>query len=121
MYSKGALSKIFLLFILGLTPGFEQKEKLPNVLFILVDDLGYHDLGFTGSEIYQTPNIDQLASQSLSFGKAYSSYPRCVPSRYGMITGTYPVNEDNGYLAGIPEEKNFIRHMAAAGYHTSYV
>jgi len=78
-------------------------------------------LAFTGSRIYQTPNIDQLAAQSVSFAQAYSSYPRCTPSRYGMMTGTYPVNEDHGNLSGIPAEQNFVKIFTAAGYRTSYV
>lgn len=97
----------------------KQTEK-PNILFIHVDDLGYYDLGFTGSKIYQTPNIDALAKASLTFENAYSSYPRCTPSRYGLMTGTYPVNEDHGYLAGIDDNKNFVKILKNAGYETHY-
>ena len=93
----------------------------PNILIIHTDDLGYHDLSFTGSQLYNTPNIDKLAKQSVSFTNAYSSYPRCTPSRYGMMTGTYPVNENKGYLGGIPEDKNFIKQFNNSGYSTSYV
>lgn len=96
-------------------------QEKPNILIIHTDDLGYHDLSFTGSQLYDTPNIDQLAKEAVSFTNAYSSYPRCTPSRYGMITGTYPVNENKGYLGGIPEEKNFIKQFKKAGYNTSYV
>jgi len=96
-------------------------QKKPNILIIHTDDLGYHDLSFTGSQLYDTPEIDQLAKESVSFTNAYSSYPRCTPSRYGMITGTYPVNENKGYLGGIPEDKNFIKQFKKAGYNTSYV
>lgn len=99
----------------------KSDDKKPNILFIHVDDLGYHDLSFTGSKIYQTPNIDKLASESLTFQKAYSSYPRCTPSRYGMITATYPVNEDSGHLAEISPDKNFVKILDTDGYQTSYV
>ena len=57
-------------------------QTKPNILVILVDDLGYHDLSVHGSKIYQTPNIDKLATESVSFTKAYANYPRCVPSRF---------------------------------------
>lgn len=96
-------------------------QKKPNILIIHTDDLGYHDLSFTGSQLYDTPNIDQLAKDAVSFTNAYSSYPRCTPSRYAMMTGMYPVNENKGYLGGIPESKNFIKQFKNAGYTTSYV
>lgn len=99
----------------------ENLGSKPNVVVIIADDLGYHDLGFYGSEIYDTPNIDRLASESLSFQYSYSSYPRCTPSRYGMITATYPVNENYGNLSQIPDESNFIKHFDNKGYQTSYV
>ena len=96
-------------------------QNRPNILIIHTDDLGYHDLSSTGSVLYNTPNIDGLAKESVSFTNAYSSYPRCTPSRYGMITGTYPVNENKGWLGGIDESKNFINQFNNAGYNTSYV
>lgn len=96
-------------------------QDKPNILIIHTDDLGYHDLSFTGSQLYNTDNIDQLAKEAVSFNNAYSSYPRCTPSRYGMITGTYPVNENKGNLGAIPEEKNMIKQFVNAGYYTSYV
>lgn len=98
-----------------------KKNNSPNILIIHTDDLGYHDLSFTGSQLYNTPNIDQLAKESVSFSNAYSSYPRCTPSRYGMMTATYPVNENKGHLGAIPESKNFIKQFNNAGYNTSYV
>lgn len=96
-------------------------QTKPNVLIIHTDDLGYHDLSFTGSQLYNTPNIDKLATESVAFSNAYSSYPRCTPSRYGMMTGTYPVNEDKGWLGNIPEDKNFVKQFNSAGYNTLYV
>lgn len=96
-------------------------DAKPNVLIIFTDDLGYHDLSFTGSQLYETPNIDALAKKSLTFKNAYSSYPRCTPSRYGLITGTYPVNEDHGHLAGISKDKNFFHLLRQEGYNSSYV
>ncbi|WP_452224022.1 sulfatase [Lacinutrix chionoecetis] len=96
-------------------------QDKPNILIIHTDDLGYHDLSITGSQLYDTNNIDELAKASVNFTNAYSSYPRCTPSRYGMITGMYPVNENKGNLGAIPEEKNMIKQFVNAGYNTSYV
>lgn len=99
----------------------KSNNQKPNILFIHTDDLGYHDLSFTGSKIYQTPNIDKLAQEGLTFEQAYSSYPRCTPSRYGLISGTYPVNEDYGNLADIADDKMFIKLFGQAGYNSSYI
>lgn len=61
-----------------------------NILFILVDDLGAMDLGYTGSSLYRTPNIDRLASQSVVFTQAYASSPVCSPTRAALMTGKNP-------------------------------
>jgi len=94
---------------------------LPNILIIHVDDLGYHDLSLTGSKLYDTPAIDGLASESVNFTNAYANYPRCTPSRYGMMTATYPVNENKGNLGAIPENKSFVKQFNNSGYNTYYV
>jgi arylsulfatase A-like enzyme len=105
----------------GMTTPATQNNGKPNVLFIHTDDLGYYDLGYTGSKVYQTPNIDKLAARGVRFGQAYSNYPRCTPSRYALMTSTYPVNEDHGHLVGIPAERNFARQFSEAGYHSLFV
>ena len=110
---------IYLLFFGFCLSVFSQSK--PNILIIHTDDLGYHDLSFTGSELYNTPNIDKLAGESVSFTNAYSSYPRCTPSRYGMMTGTYPVNENKGDLSSWDDSKNFIKQFKNAGYHSIYI
>lgn len=63
----------------------------PNVLFILVDDLGWKDLGSYGSEFYDTPNLDALAKQGIRFTDAYSAHPVCSPTRAAIMTGKDPV------------------------------
>jgi len=105
-----------LLFIAQITA-----QNKPNILIIHTDDLGYHDLSITGSQLYDSPEIDKLASESVQFSNAYASYPRCTPSRYGMMTATYPVNENKGHLGAIPKSKNFIKQFENAGYNTYYV
>jgi arylsulfatase A-like enzyme len=102
----------------------ETTEK-PNILILHVDDLGYHDISVNGSKIYQTPNIDKLASESVTFTNAYANYPRCVPSRFAMMTGNYPVQNgdvpDDGFKMGnIADNKNFIKNIKEAGYQTAY-
>ena len=82
-------------FILSLSLGLYQlaaqnnKEELPNILVILIDDAGYADFGFMGSEDLKTPHIDQLASEGIIFTDAHVSATVCAPSRAGLITGRY--------------------------------
>ncbi|MDO6603896.1 sulfatase [Arenibacter palladensis] len=63
-----------------------EKEKKPNIIFIMADDLGWQDVGFMGSNWFETPNLDQLAGESLVFSNAYM-YPTCSPSRAALLTG----------------------------------
>jgi arylsulfatase A len=69
---------------------FGQTAARPNIIFILVDDLGWTDLGCQGSKFYETPNIDRLASQSMRFTQAYSACTVCSPTRAALMTGKYP-------------------------------
>ncbi|WP_228852989.1 sulfatase-like hydrolase/transferase [Aegicerativicinus sediminis] len=96
-------------------------QEKPNVLFIIVDDWGYHDLSANGSVMYNTPNVDDLAKNGFVFQNAYASYPRCVPSRYAILTGTYPLNENKGNLGSTPTARNFPKQFADAGYNSFYV
>lgn len=68
-----------------------KEEARPNVIFILIDDMGYSDLGCYGSTFYESPNIDRLASEGLRFTDAYASCPVSSPTRSSVMTGKYPV------------------------------
>jgi arylsulfatase A-like enzyme len=71
--------------------GHSQEEmQSPNVLFILVDDLGYHDLSCTGSRFYETPNIDRIAAEGMSFTQGYAACQVCSPSRASIMSGRFP-------------------------------
>jgi arylsulfatase A-like enzyme len=65
-------------------------ERGPNVVLFLVDDMGWMDCGVYGSEYYETPNIDRLATRGMLFTDAYSASPLCSPSRASILTGKYP-------------------------------
>ena len=73
---KSGLPLLFSLLI-SLFAGAQGKK--PNVILFLVDDLGYTDLSFTGSNFYETPNLDALANQGVFFDNAYSANPVCSP------------------------------------------
>ena len=62
----------------------------PNVVFVLVDDMGLHDLGATGSEFYDTPNIDRIFSEGMRFTNGYAACRVCSPSRASIHLGTFP-------------------------------
>ena len=62
----------------------------PNIVFILIDDLGWADVGCFGSRYYETPNIDRLASQGMRFTNGYAACAVCSPTRASIMTGKYP-------------------------------
>ena len=67
-----------------------EPKTPPNVLFILVDDLGYHDLSSTGSAYYETPNVDRIAAEGMQFTNGYAGCQVCSPSRASIMSGKFP-------------------------------
>jgi len=61
----------------------------PNIVFILIDDLGWKDVGYMGSKYYETPTIDTLAKQGMIFTNAYANAANCAPTRASLLTGQY--------------------------------
>jgi arylsulfatase A-like enzyme len=84
----------------------KQPRAKPNVLFILVDDLGWTDLGIYGSTFYETPHIDALAKEGMKFNNAYAACPVCSPTRASIMTGKYPsrIGTTDWFGAPQPEE-----------------
>tara|TARA_B100001175_G_C19514506_1_gene646329 strand:+ start:5906 stop:7474 length:1569 start_codon:yes stop_codon:yes gene_type:complete len=79
--------------------------KSPNVIFFLVDDIGWSDVGCYGSEFYETPNIDKLASEGVRFTDAYSACHVCSPTRASILTGKYPASLN--LTDWLPGRRNF--------------
>lgn len=80
------------------------ETRRPNVVFFLVDDLGWSDVGCYGSRFYETPAIDQLAKEGMLFDNAYSTCHVCSPSRASILTGKYPARTNlTEWLGGRPE------------------
>ncbi|WP_044209181.1 sulfatase-like hydrolase/transferase [Flammeovirga sp. OC4] len=108
----------------------KKKSPRPNIILILMDDLGYADVGFmpqSAKDIY-TPNIDKLASQGTVFTSAYVTHPFCGPSRTGIMTGRMPhvfgaqfnLAAFSGY--GVAKGETFISDVLQnAGYHTGAI
>ncbi len=92
----------------------QQKAEKPNIIFILVDDYGYTDLGCYGSDFYETPNIDKLAARGIRFTDAYAACPVSSPTRASLMTGKYPVNTGvtdwipgrQASVPGLPQDRN---------------
>lgn len=74
------------------TPTQTPTQTHLNVIVLLVDDLGWRDVGFMGSPFYDTPNVDKLASEGMRFDVAYSAAPLCSPSRAALMSGMNPVS-----------------------------
>ena len=67
-----------------------KPKPKPNVLFILADDFGYHDMGNSGSKYYETPNLDYISQQGITFTNGYSTCQVCSPSRASILSGKFP-------------------------------
>ena len=108
------------LILINCTP---SKDSSPNIVFFLVDDLGWMDVSFRDSTFYETPNIDDLSSRSMNFSQAYASHPRCEPSRYSIITGMYPARVKlPGKVKGLTYNDYFLTNFfKASGYKTIFI
>ena len=80
--------RILSLLLLLLSTAASAAEK-PNIVFFFIDDMGWTDLGFMGSEYYETPHIDKLSQQGVVFMDAYANAPNCAPSRACLMSGQY--------------------------------
>ena len=91
--TTGILIRLILLIVASLaasTSSLPATERSPNIVIILIDDMGWKDLGCTGSQYYQTPNVDRLAAEGIRFENAYSCAPVCSPSRGAILSGKFP-------------------------------
>jgi arylsulfatase A len=112
----------------------------PNVIFILMDDMGWRDVGCTGSTVTPTPNIDRIAHEGIRFTQAYAACPVCSPTRISIQTGKYPARlRLTDWLKGTRspvdspvltadyadqmelEELTIAEALKSAGYATGYI
>lgn len=111
----------------------------PNIIVMLIDDMGWTDLGCYGSKYYETPHIDQLAKDGMRFTQAYSACTVCSPTRAAMMTGKSPARlhitdwiaghvPDNGRLVIPPwtmqlplEEETIAERLKTRGYATASI
>jgi arylsulfatase A len=112
----------------GFAVGQEGKGKLPNIVIVLADDLGWGDLGCYGHPVIKTPNLDNFAKQGMRFTQCYSASSVCSPSRSAILTGRTPYR--NGVFTWIPEGSNvhlrtseitIVSLLRQLGYATCHV
>lgn len=104
-----------------------QNNELPNIIFILADDIGYNDLSCYGATKIKTPAIDRLAAGGIQFTNTYAPASTSSPSRYALLTGEYAWRKNVGILPAdaplsIDPTKNTLpAFLKKAGYHTALV
>ncbi|WP_432710831.1 arylsulfatase [Pedobacter sp.] len=93
-----------------LAPAFAQKTERPNIVLILVDDLGFSDIGPYGATEIETPNLDKLAAEGLKLREFYNN-SICAPTRASLLTGQYQHKAGVGYFnvnLGLPAYQGFL-------------
>ncbi len=104
-------------------------EAKPNLIFILVDDQGYYDLGCYGGAEFDTPRIDRMAREGIRFTDYYAAAPICSPSRAGFLTGCYPrrvgletwVQRADSRKGIHPDELTLAELLKSSGYATACI
>lgn len=128
---------VLALIVLGCTTSSQDLDKTasadntsqPNIVFIFADDLGYGDLSCYGATDINTPNIDKIAQSGIKFTEFYSVSPVCTPSRFGLMTGRYPVRDGVHHGVFFPEswtgmdtsEITMAQMLKEAGYATGII
>ena len=96
--------------------------RKPNMIFIMVDDMGYHDLGCFGSKTILTPNIDRMCAEGMKFTDCYGGCTVCAPSRSVLMSGYHkghtPVRDNRGGIPLLPGEVTIADILKKAGYAT---
>jgi len=86
-----------------------QRPYQPNFVFFLVDDLGYMDVGFNSPEtFYETPNLDELSAEGMTFTNAYAACPVCSPTRASIMSGKYPARINTTDYFGAPQPESIV-------------
>jgi len=105
-----------------------ENSRVPNIVLIYADDIGYGDFSCYGAHRIQTPSVDRLAAQGLRFTDAHASSATCTPSRYALLTGHYPWRrKGTGVLPGDaaliiePGRQTLASLLHSAGYHCGVV
>ncbi len=107
-----------------LTTLLSHSAEKPNIIYIIVDDMGYGDLSCYGQKAWTTPNIDRLANEGIKFTSHYSGSTVCAPSRSSLMTGQdqgHTRIRGNGEHKLLPEDVTVAELLKGAGYATAMV
>lgn len=141
MGMSSALSRLAVILVLFSTATCVAGQPATNVVLILVDDLGWKDVGCYGSDYYHTPAIDRLATEGIRFTDGYAACSVCSPSRAAILTGKYPARllltqwlpagrwearknrlREGRYVSNLPlEEITIAEALREAGYRTGFM
>ena len=107
----------------------QEDESQPNIIIVLVDDLGYGDLSISGNQLIATPHLDRMAREGVRLTNFYASANVCTPSRAGLLTGRYPIRTGLAYKViepdhahGLPQEEITLAEMLKdKGYRTAAI
>ncbi len=137
MLSK--IARLGMLTIVWATVTVVYSAKKPNVVLILVDDLGWADVGCYGSDLHQTPHVDRLAMEGTRLTEAYAACTVCSPTRSSIMTGKYPGRSNvTDWITGhnkpfaklatpdwtqemLPEEVTLAEELRSTGYKTIHI
>src|SRR6476469_9093350 len=126
-------------FVIAAANPLHAADRPPNVVLILIDDMGFTDLSCCGSLFYETPNIDRLAASGMRLTHGYSACTVCSPTRAAVMTGKYPARlHITDWIAGhqrpyaklkVPEWRMYLPHeeitiaetFKANGYATCHI
>jgi uncharacterized sulfatase len=125
---------IYFVFAFILSKTLFGQDK-PNILFVLIDDMGYGDLGCYGNKVHETPHIDRIAREGVRFTQYYVNSPISSPSRTGVTTGQYPSRWgitsyiDDSKANKMRGMKDFLdikapsvaRNLQKSGYYTAHI
>lgn len=95
----------------------------PNIVFIFPDQQRGDVLGFAGNSVVRTPNLDRLASESVSFNRCITNSPVCMPARMSIMSGKHPCEHGmwSNNIDGEPDQPNHVRNIRDTGYRTAQV
>jgi len=123
----GVILPLLFLFLYSCENNKENTQQLPNIIFILVDDMRWDQLRLTGHPFAHTPNIDRIGQEGVTFTNAFVCTPLCSPSRASFLTGQYPhkhriINNDRNGLSFISHKLvTFPQLLRRVGYKTAFI
>ncbi len=114
-----------ILLLIGAGCGSPSADSRPNILFVLLDDVRFDDLGFGGHPFVKTPNFDRIAREGMRFTNAFAATPLCSPNRASILTGQYA--HTHGIIDNVDRSEQTHRLITfplllnQAGYQTAFI